>query len=71
MTKHEFRRALEHFGWTQDFAAIALGVSVRSVHAYANGRRIPLATQKLLRLIISLGIAPDDPALDKPIGPRG
>jgi len=67
MTSREFRRVMEHFGWTQDSAAVELGRSSRSIHGWCNGARIPVIVQKFLRLIVNRRIKPSDPAMETPV----
>jgi len=56
MTKFEFRRALEQLDLTQGTAAQFLGVSIRSTHGWANGDKIPIPVQKLLRVLVNAKI---------------
>ncbi|MBI1202637.1 MAG: helix-turn-helix domain-containing protein [Rhodopseudomonas sp.] len=60
MTPEQFSAALKALGLTQTAAAEFLGRSLRQVSAYANGARIPLATAKLLRLMVWLNLKPSD-----------
>jgi transcriptional regulator with XRE-family HTH domain len=60
MTPTQYRKAIEALGLTQKEAAIFLGVSIRTSHAYANGQQIPIMGVKLLRLMIRLKITPMD-----------
>jgi DNA-binding XRE family transcriptional regulator len=60
MNQNQYRTALERLGLTQESAAQFLDVSLRTSHGYANGSPIPDATAKLLRLMIKLGVKPDE-----------
>jgi DNA-binding transcriptional regulator YiaG len=52
MTPTDLRTILQHLGLTQAGAAAVLGVSERSVRAWADGfRNIPEPAVKLLRLM--------------------
>ena len=52
MTASQFRAALGRLSLTQDGAAEVLGLSMRSVHGYANGAPVPEPVARLLRLMI-------------------
>lgn len=53
MTAEEFTAACAKLGLgNQADAADFLGVSLRTAHGYANGSPIPVATGKLLRLMV-------------------
>jgi hypothetical protein len=53
MTAEEFREAVKIIGFpTQRDVADYLGVSIRKVNGMANGEPIPVAIQKLLRLLV-------------------
>jgi hypothetical protein len=60
MTGKTYRAALERLGLNQTSAADFLGVSVRTSNGYANAAPIPVATAKLLRLMIRLNLKPQD-----------
>jgi transcriptional regulator with XRE-family HTH domain len=59
MTDTEYRHALKRLGLTQHQAAKFLRVSIRTSNGYANGRTIPEAIAKLLRLMMRLGLSPN------------
>ena len=52
MTADQFRTALDRLLLTQQGAAELLGLSIRSVHGYANGAPVPEPVARLLRLMI-------------------
>ena len=52
MTASQFRAALGRLSLTQQGAAKLLGLSIRSVHGYANGAPVPEPVARLLRLMI-------------------
>ena len=60
MTMNQFRSALDSLDLSQARAAEWLGISIRAVHGYANGAPIPEPTAKLLRLMVKLGLKPED-----------
>jgi hypothetical protein len=60
MTANQFRKALDDLSLTQGAAAEWLKLSIRAVHGYANGKPIPEPTAKLLRLMVKLGLKPED-----------
>lgn len=60
MSPNQYRNAIDSMGLTQGDAAIFLGVSIRTSHGYANGDPIPEAVSKLLRLMLKLGLKPED-----------
>lgn len=60
MTGDHYKAILQEFGLTQLEAGEWLDVSERTSQGYAGGRRIPLATVKLLQLMIRLNLKPDD-----------
>lgn len=60
MTANQYRAALQRLGLTQGGAAEFLGVSIRASHGYANKDPIPEAIAKLLRLMVKLGLKPED-----------
>jgi hypothetical protein len=63
MTPNQYRSAIEKLGLSQVRAAAFLGVSVRSSHGYARGEYpVPEAVAKLLRLMVRLGLSPDEVA---------
>jgi predicted transcriptional regulator len=61
MTPTEFRDTIAQLGLSQQRAGKWLGVSKRQVQRYAYGERtIPLSFTKLLRLMLKLGLRPDE-----------
>jgi predicted transcriptional regulator len=60
MTPAQFRAALEKLGLSQVEAAEFLGVSTRAAHGYANGWPIREGDAKLLRLMVKLGLKPEE-----------
>lgn len=60
MTPRQFKAALAALEITQETAAEVLGVSLRTINGYANGAPIPLATAKLLRLMVDLKLDPEE-----------
>lgn len=60
MTANQYRTALDRLGLTQAEAAEFFRVSIRSSHGWANGSPIPEAVAKLLRLMLRLGLRPND-----------
>lgn len=60
MTPAQYRTALAKLEITQGEAAELLGVSIRTSHGYANGEPIPEGYAKLLRLMVNLGLKPED-----------
>ena len=50
MNKAQFKEAIARLGLTQGQAAKALGVSIRSVNGYANGKPIPFLVAEVIRL---------------------
>ncbi len=60
MTATQYMSALESLELNQVSAADFLGISVRSSHGYGNGAPIPEPTAKLLRLMVKLGLKPED-----------
>ena len=60
MTGAQYMSALESLELNQVSAAAFLQVSVRTSHGYANGASIPEGTAKLLRLMVKLGLKPED-----------
>jgi hypothetical protein len=58
MTAKQYRAMLDYFDVSQAEMAEFLGISVRTSHGYANGSPIPLATQRLLRMMVKLGMKP-------------
>ena len=52
MTALQFRAALDRLSLTQQATAELLGLSLRSVHGYANGAPVPEPVARLLRLMI-------------------
>lgn len=55
----EFAAALEALGLNQVTAAPHLGVTLRTINGYANGRAIPAPVAVLLRTAIARGIPPE------------
>ena len=54
MTSQDFRHNLQYLSLTQAGAAAVLGVSERTVRAWADGyRNIPAPAAKLLRLMLN------------------
>ncbi len=51
MTPAQYRAAIAALGLTQAGAAEFLGISLRTSHGYANGEPIPVAVEKLFRLM--------------------
>jgi DNA-binding transcriptional regulator YiaG len=61
MSPAQFREANVLLGFSQDEAATWLGISPSAVEAYALGNMpVPQPTAMLLRLVIKLGINPQD-----------
>jgi hypothetical protein len=60
MTPAQYRAALERLALSQGQAAKLLGVSLRTSHGYANGVPIPEGYAKLLRLMVTLGLTPEN-----------
>lgn len=60
MTSKQYRTAIAKLGLTQAQAAEMLGVSIRTSSSYANGKAIPVATAKLLTVMLKLRLTPDD-----------
>jgi hypothetical protein len=61
MTKNQYRKALKAIGLSQARAATFLGISLRTSQGYALGEYpIPEAIAKLLRLMVRLGLRPDE-----------
>lgn len=60
MTSSQYRMALHRLGLSQAGAAEFLGISIRSSHGYANDEPIPEPIAKLLRLMVKLGLKPED-----------
>lgn len=61
MTANQFRTAIEKLGLTQEGAGLWLGLSPRQGQRYATGEaEIPEPVAKLLRLVLRLGINPED-----------
>lgn len=60
MTNKQFKAAIESLGMTQASAAEFLGVGLRTAHGWANSDPVPVHVAKLLRLMIKLGIKPED-----------
>lgn len=63
MTPNQYRSAIDKLGLSQVRAAAFLGVSPRTSQGYALGESpVPEPVAKLLRLMIRLGLKPDDVA---------
>ena len=61
MNRVEYRDALEQLGLSQHRAATWLGVAKRTSSSWALGSvRIPEPVAKLLRLVIRLGLKPEE-----------
>jgi hypothetical protein len=60
MTATQFRNAIAKIGLTQEQAGLFMGRSERQGQRWANGEPIPESVAKLLRLMIRLGLNPDD-----------
>jgi transcriptional regulator with XRE-family HTH domain len=61
MSPNQFRAALAALGLSQGAAASFLGISIRTSAGYASGERaVPEGYAKLLRLMVRLGLNPDD-----------
>lgn len=61
MTANQYRKAIEALGLSQHRAAEFLGVSPRTSQGYAlDEYPVPEAIAKLLRLMIKLGLRPED-----------
>ena len=61
MTSNQYRKALEALGMSQQAAADFLGVSLRTSQGYAlDEYPVPEAIAKLLRLMVKLGLKPND-----------
>lgn len=61
MTPNQYRAAIKQLGLSQQRAGLWLGVSPRASQGYALGERpVPEPVAKLLRLVIRLGLKPDD-----------
>jgi hypothetical protein len=61
MTANQYRKAIEALGLSQHRAAEFLGVSPRTSQGYALGEYpVPEAIAKLLRLMLKLGLKPED-----------
>ena len=60
MTSNQFRTALAALQLSQLEAAEWLGLSLRSIHGYANEKPIPEPVAKLLRLVVRLKLDPSE-----------
>lgn len=61
MTPNQYRAAIEKIGLSQRSAGTFLGVDERSSRRWASGEaEIPEAVGKLLRLMVKLGLSPDE-----------
>lgn len=61
MTPKQYATIIEKLGLSQRGAAAFLGVNERTSRSWIQGRSpIPLATAKLLRLMVRLDVNPED-----------
>ncbi len=61
MTPDQYRKALDKLGLSQARAGEFLGVSLRTSQGYALGEYpVPESAAKLLRLMVKLGLRPED-----------
>ena len=61
MTPNQYKKAIEALGLSQVRAGAFLGVSPRTSQGYALGEYpVPTAIAKLLRLMVKLGLKPED-----------
>lgn len=61
MTPKQFRDAIDHLGLSQEAAGVFFGYSARQGQRWANNERpVPVAVAKLLRLMIRLGLSPEE-----------
>lgn len=61
MTPNQYRAAIEKLGLSQRGAGTFLGVDERTSRRWAGGEaEIPEAVGKLLRLMVRLGLSPDE-----------
>jgi hypothetical protein len=61
MTPTQYKAAIKALGLSQERAGEWLGISPRTSQGYALGEYpVPEPTAKLLRLVVKLGIKPDD-----------
>lgn len=61
MTSNQYRKAIEQLGMSQQAAADFLGVSLRTSQGYAlDEYPVPEAIAKLLRLMVKLGLKPNE-----------
>lgn len=61
MTPAQYRAVIERLGLSQRAAGKFLGINERQSRRWiAGGPRIPEATAKLLRLMVKLGLKPED-----------
>lgn len=61
MTPDQYKSAIKKLGLSQERAGEWLGISPRTSQGYALGEYpVPEPTAKLLRLMIKLGLTPDD-----------
>jgi hypothetical protein len=60
MTTKQYLAAIGKLGLSQLAAGRWLGVSPRTAQNYAGGGKIPEPVAKLLRLVLRLGLEPDD-----------
>lgn len=61
MSPDEYRSAIASLGLSQEGAGAWLGIAPRTSQGYALGERpVPKPTAMLLRLLLRLGLRPDD-----------
>jgi hypothetical protein len=61
MTPAEYKEAIKALGLSQERAGVWLGISPRASQGYALGEYgVPEPTAKLLRLMLRLGLKPED-----------
>ncbi len=53
MNKTEFNLILDELGWTQGDAAEDMGLSIRTINAYANGAEIPKLVSNYLHVVLA------------------
>jgi hypothetical protein len=60
MTATQFRDAIAQLDLSQEAAALFIGRSASQGQRWADGDPIPESVAKLLRLMVCLGLKPDD-----------
>lgn len=60
MTPAQYRAAIAKLGLSQEAAGVFMGRSDRQGQRWAAGDAIPESVAKLLRLMVRLGIKPED-----------